>query len=230
MPRRGYEIIIDPKMPRPWQRDPSSFKHPELLKWIKDNRAEILAAIFTMARSWIKAGKPAAKDLPVLGGFENWAKTIGGILAHAGITDFLGNLDALYDKSEVDDGWQAFLTAWYEIFKSGRVKVKDVVESLKDDKEFANCLPPDLDIEDKSLNRKLAWRLRKKEGVRYANGLFIERSGLNNNAVEWRTVLTPGYSLEGSFMEALKEDEAENEVIPIGRFNRKLKNKQRIFK
>lgn len=195
LPRRCYEVAIDPKLPRPWQRKPENFKHPMLIEWVQAHRGEILGAIFTMARGWIQAGRPVPADLPVLGGFEEWTRVVGGILAHSGVEGFLQNLTELYEKSETDDGWAGFLAAWYGVWGEGRIKVAEVIKKLQDDEEFANSLPGNLDINDKSLNRKMGNRLREKEGVRFVNGLFIERSGTAQRAVEWRVRLTPGYEM-----------------------------------
>jgi len=56
LPRRAYlsRIIVD--MAKPWRRDPSCFRHPELEAWVSANRGKILAAGLTLARAWIVAG------------------------------------------------------------------------------------------------------------------------------------------------------------------------------
>jgi hypothetical protein len=45
-----------------------------------------------------------------MGGFDRWERVVGGILAHAGVSGFLGNLDQLYEEAdEEDSSWETFL-------------------------------------------------------------------------------------------------------------------------
>ena len=196
LPRRCFEIMIDPKMPRPWLREPGTFRHPNLLEWVAEHRGHLLAAVFTLARAWVQAGRPLPNDLPVLGGFEEFVEVVGGILAFAGIGGFLENLSDMYERSEEDDGWAGFLSAWYEVFGEEGATVSQIVDELLDSSHFADTLPPELDITDKQLTRKLGRRLAKREGFRHVNGLFIERGGTYRRAIQWRCLLTEGYTFE----------------------------------
>jgi hypothetical protein len=39
---------------------------------------------------------------------------VGGVLAHAGVDGFLGNLEGLYAQADEDEiVWEAFVEAWY---------------------------------------------------------------------------------------------------------------------
>jgi len=115
LPRRCYRIRLDPHISRPWMR--TGFKHEDLLSWISEHRGELIAAVLTLARSWYIAGKPQAQDIPALGTFTNWARTIGGILEHCGVSGFLSNLENLYDEVDEDSAqWEAFFTAWRQIY------------------------------------------------------------------------------------------------------------------
>lgn len=197
LPRRCFEILIDPKMPRPWLRKPGEFRHPNLLAWVRENRGRLLAAVFTMARAWIQAGRPVPDDLPALGGFEAFVGVVGGVLAHAGVSGFLSNMIDLYEKSEQDDGWAGFVETWYGVFGENGVTVANAVREMQENPRFAEMLPPELSIDDKGLSRKLGNRLRKREGFRHPNGLYVERSGEFRRAIEWRVRLTEGFDLNG---------------------------------
>ena len=130
MPRRCYWIRLDSQLARPWQRPTEGFRHPNLLGWVGENRGDLLAALMTIARAWFVAGKPAA-EVPPLGSFEVWARTVGGILAFAGVRGFLQNLDALYEQNDEETGeWEAFLLAWSEVFGEETITVADLCDTL----------------------------------------------------------------------------------------------------
>jgi hypothetical protein len=86
MPRRCYQIRLNARTARPWKR---TFAIPDLDAYVRTNRGELLAALLTIARAWWAAERPQA-SVPTLGGFSEWANTLGGILAHAGVPGFLG--------------------------------------------------------------------------------------------------------------------------------------------
>lgn len=56
-----------------------NFKHPDLPAFIRQERPRIVGALVGMVLDWIHEGKPPGNV--VLGGFEAWASTVGGILA-----------------------------------------------------------------------------------------------------------------------------------------------------
>jgi hypothetical protein len=108
--RRCYWVRLDAKLARPWQR--GGFRHDDLLGWVAEHRGEIVAALLVLARAWFVAGRPGA-PAPPLGNFGPWAKAVAGVLARAGITGFLGNLEELYDEADESAGqWEAFRHSW----------------------------------------------------------------------------------------------------------------------
>jgi hypothetical protein len=130
MPRRCYWIRLDSQLARPWQRPTEGFRHPNLLGWVSEKRGELLAALLTIARAWHVAGKPAA-EVPPLGSFEAWARTVGGILAFAGVQGFLQNLEALYEQNDEETSeWEAFLLAWSEVFGEATITVAELCDTL----------------------------------------------------------------------------------------------------
>ena len=184
LPRRCYSIRLDAKIPRPWTR--SGFKHQNLLGWVKENRSKILSVVFKLAQNWIYAGRPIPEDLPVLGNFEEWTQTIGGILHYAGITGFLENLEEMYEKSEQDEGWEGFLSAWYELFGNREFTVKEILYKLQNNEDFARALPENFDINNKNFTRQFGQAIKKKEGMVFPSKLKIERDGVTHHAIIWK--------------------------------------------
>jgi hypothetical protein len=109
MIRRVYPIRMDAEMERPWIG--REYAIDNLEEWTKEHRGELVSSLLTLARSWFSAGRPEPSVNP-LGSFEEWTRTVGGILEHAGVDGFLNNLDDLYET--VDDEtaeWAGFLSA-----------------------------------------------------------------------------------------------------------------------
>jgi putative DNA primase/helicase len=103
--RRTVYIRLDAKVERPYLRD--GFKHP-LPSWAIEHRAELVWAALIMIQNWIAYGRPAGKA--TLGSFEDWARTIGGILEAGGISGFLANQTNFYEQAGAEtELWSAFV-------------------------------------------------------------------------------------------------------------------------
>ena len=64
-----------------------------------------------------------------LGSFEEWTRVIGGIVAGAGISGFLANLDAFYEAAVTEVArLRAFVERWWETYGSEPVSARDLVE------------------------------------------------------------------------------------------------------
>ena len=109
---------------RPWQR--TGFRHPDLLGWGTQHRGELVAAILTIVRGWLAAGRPPFSGRP-LGSFEEWSRLVGGITEYAGIAGFLDGTSELYDDAVSDaDEKAAFCEAWLARFGEAPVSVADL--------------------------------------------------------------------------------------------------------
>lgn len=200
LPRRCYSVRMDAHSAQPWLRT-VEYAHPDLRKWTRENRGWIVAAILTLARAWIRAGRPVPEDNPSLGSFEDWCAVVGGILHFSGIEGFLGNLDTMYENMDQDTAqWELFLLAWKECFNESEVSVADLYDHLKretDSKEglfksqqLFESLPDWLsdDFQKKSsFVRRLGKALSKKDGVCFTCGLRLTRgSTKKRRAVLWK--------------------------------------------
>ncbi len=115
MKRRVYPIRMDAEMERPWMG--REFEIDNLEQWTKDHRGELVSALLTLARSWFAEGKPRP-DVELLGSFEAWTRTVGGILEHAGVESFLDNLGELYEHMDQETTeWAGFLEALHTYFR-----------------------------------------------------------------------------------------------------------------
>jgi hypothetical protein len=190
IPRRSYWIRLDAQDAQPWQR--SGFKIPNLKNWILENRAELVGALLTIARSWYAAGQPKG-EAPILGSFEEWSRIIGGILHHVKVLGFLENLQELYEQSDPSEGqWQGFLDHIYHRYSGGDFGVVDLVRLLRVDPQYHSILPDDLidDGRDGNLfTKKVGNAFRQRVDRRYgAFGVHLVKAGLDRSTktVRWR--------------------------------------------
>jgi hypothetical protein len=191
LPRRCFPINLDPMIARPWER--GGFRHKDLRKWVSDCRGDLLAAILTLAKAWYLAGRPAPeKPMPRLGSFEEWAETVGGILAFGGIPGFLENLEKFHLEADVDaPEWETFLKVWGEVFGEEAQTCQEVIEALKNDPLFAATLPGDLGsiFQDtkKSFGKSFGRALARIENRPFGNeGLAMQRDGSKNGSLLWK--------------------------------------------
>jgi len=191
LPRRTVWVRMDAHRARPWQRDHHSFRHPDIFEWVQDNRGVLLAAILTIGRAWVVAGKPVPSNLPALGGYESYSRTLGGALALMGVPGFLGNLSAMYDEvDETTPAWMAFLETWQtELGERGNHTSVDLVTKLNENAALKAALPDWLaDMSVRNYQRKLGNALAKVKDVQFPNGLMVVKAGDYHRAACWRVV------------------------------------------
>jgi hypothetical protein len=129
--RRTIRIRIDAKVDRPWQRDSSQFRHPNIISWVKQNRGELIWAALTLTKAWIAAGCPEPKGITPFGSFEEYSRVIGGILQVAGVKGFLGNADEFYETSDSEGAdLRFFVSKWWERFEGKPVGVSEIYKLI----------------------------------------------------------------------------------------------------
>jgi hypothetical protein len=110
--RRTLRITIDPRVPNPESR--TGFKcHPIL--WTRENRAEYITALLTVARAWVVAGRPMP-EVKRSDDYAVWVKTIRGILEFAGFPGTFSNAEQRKERSAEDEEWAIFLEAIVDSF------------------------------------------------------------------------------------------------------------------
>ena len=113
MARRSVLTRLDDRSEHPEDRD--GFKHP-LPAWALEHRGKLVSACLSLIGAWVKAGSPRGTD--TMGGFEDWAATMGGILKTVGVKGFLQNRDVIRTKGDRQTAdWIAFCRKWYEIYR-----------------------------------------------------------------------------------------------------------------
>ena len=122
--RRSVHVRITPNVDQAWLRD--KFKHTPITGWAQAHRSALVRAALILIQAWIADGRPAG--VASLGSYEQWAHTMGGILAVAGVPGFLGNLQDLYAEADDDDAdWREFVAAWWDQHHDAEVLIVDLV-------------------------------------------------------------------------------------------------------
>jgi len=123
MTRRTIRSRLDAKMDQPWLH--RRFRHSALLEWAKAHRGDLVWGALTLIQAWLSAGRPPGRRS--LGMFEEWARTMGGILEVAGIRGFLENLQEFYETADTEGAaWRTFVAAWWIAYEERGVKVGDL--------------------------------------------------------------------------------------------------------
>ncbi len=209
--RRVLMSRIDAETAMPWLRE--DFRHPDLLRWVRENRGRLIAAALTLGVAWVRAGCPEPERMPPLGGYEGWRHVVGGILEHAGGTELLGNAMDVFLEGDTDlRQWEGFLSAVFDEFGSHPWTVSDLKTRLdREVKEVTafrtlvhETLPDDLSDAfvdpHRSFARVCGRALARQEGRRFPSGLMIRRGKTVQRATQWVIIQTKGSdqaSLEG---------------------------------
>ncbi|MFO0658902.1 MAG: hypothetical protein U0165_03575 [Polyangiaceae bacterium] len=103
---------------KPEERE--GFKHPELIDWVKQNRARLLGAALTILRGYFVAGCPTQAIKP-WGSFSGWTKVVRGALAWVGQPDCGETRRALQESSDTEAGaLSELLRGWSEVDPRGK--------------------------------------------------------------------------------------------------------------
>lgn len=201
LPRRTYLIRLDAKMSNPWERDPSRFRHPELMRWVSQNRGDLVAALLTLGRSWFVEGCPELETAPIVGGFEGWIRVVGGVIEnaeseHFPSSAFLGNRTEFHEKADPSaKEWERFLEEWFLTYSNTPKRIRDVCSDLVDEDDLRDALPERLfEIYDRGgqVNRAMGDEFRKREGRRHGEqGYFLSQGPYDTRKKVTRWIVRP---------------------------------------
>jgi hypothetical protein len=138
MARRVLRCVIDAG-PDPELRE-FPF-NPE--EWMREHRAAYLAALMTLVRAWVCAGKPLG-DSPGSDSYGTWRKTIDGLMNVCGLA---GGFDPLANRVRLgksDEEWGVFLEAVHGVMGSDAWRMSELVSALEAGRIDAELLPGSL--------------------------------------------------------------------------------------
>ncbi len=193
--RRTYMIELASSVERPDLRPAESFRQPNLLRWVRENRAQLLSALLVLARAWSAEGMKIT-DGPVLSSFEGWSRVIGSVLRFGGLTDFLGNEDRKRDVAEEESNLerQILLARVHEVVGDRPFTLKELHELTKGNDDVAFAVSPFMGSKtswgDPEAVKQLGYAVRTfREGV-YGGRKLVKVASGRDGAIYAVTMVT----------------------------------------
>lgn len=184
MARRFVSIRLDANLERPYEG--RTFKHPNLTRWAKEHRGELVWACLTLVRAWMAAGSPLGQS--IMASFEHWSQVIGGILDVAGIGGFLANRgNTLETMNTTEYEWSGFVGRWWELHQDKPLTVRELTAIATSDGDVG-WLPSLFDDDRKKPSSVLAQKLGLKVGRVYGDRKITAAPEGNKRATAYRLV------------------------------------------
>ncbi len=107
--RRVLISRLESPLENPEERPEGEFRHPDLLAWIRRERARLVRAALTVLRGWVCAGRPRSgvgrdgKPWSIKtwgGGFEEWSAIVPAAIVWAGGVDPMATRPAMTGEEE----------------------------------------------------------------------------------------------------------------------------------
>jgi hypothetical protein len=196
--RRIATVALDPPEANHHLR--TDFTITDLDAWMLQHRGALLAAILTIARGWVVAGRPIVAVRS--DDYAPWVGGLRGMLGWAGFPGTFGGSSTDVAVSSDDEEWHAFLVELHGAFSTEPFTVKDLVGELRDPylggRIDAAALPGDLaqqwshirDGKDTGFRKSLGWWLKNRAG-RYAAGWSLVAAGVDGHSKAPRYVVKP---------------------------------------
>lgn len=193
MTRRALLCSLDPKVERPelrkFDRDP--------IATVKADRGVYVAAVLTILRAHIAAGRP--KQCDPLGSFTEWSDLVRSSLLWLGCADPVATMEAARARDPRLDDLQAVISQWDKIIGDERVSVRDVItkavarpapnpfESSADftHPEFREALLA-VAGQGGAINSKRLGKWLASNAMRIIAGAFFKQDGLYTGIMTWK--------------------------------------------
>jgi hypothetical protein len=187
--RRVCHVRLESPQARPEERQ--DFRHPHLLAWVGEHRAELLAAALTILRGYCAAGRPD-QGLRAWGSFEGWSALVRAAVVWVGLPDPGDTRLLLQEQADVAaEAMNVILACWERLDPERRgLTAAEVLHRLH---QASPDDPPDYyaDLRDaleallgkpdaRSLGTKLRSYRRRVFGDR-----FLDQTGTQQRAARW---------------------------------------------
>ena len=126
--RRFVWVNIDPNTPNPEMR--TGFAIDDLPLWVQTNRAKIVAALLTLVRAWVSAGKSRKRTRT--DGFADAIEIAQAVLDLAGIPGTIASKEnaPVSGVAHEDDEWTAWYEAIFDKFGTKLFKAKELMAAI----------------------------------------------------------------------------------------------------
>jgi hypothetical protein len=185
MARRCITIRIDPAVEIPAAL---TFKRPELVREVLQDREKYVSAALTIIRAWIISGKHKTDCKPLVS-YGEWSDLCRQPLLWLGCDDpTLSVFEALSEDPDRETLGR-LLTAWQATFDRSPAMVRDAVNKAYDfhgkNTELKEVLHDIADERGEINRRRLGWWIKRHAG-QVVGGLRFVRDGGSSPAEKWR--------------------------------------------
>ncbi len=137
--KRIVPIFLQPKDDHPEDRD--DFVHAEIEQYARCQRPKVLAVLLGLVEGWKAAGMPTSSAGRSIGGFEAWSRVVGGVLSHAGFTNWLSNQRAwARDADEWTADAETLVLAWLERYDDKDISATAILKLVRHLEIFPDVL------------------------------------------------------------------------------------------
>jgi hypothetical protein len=185
MTRRCITIHLDPGCEVPAAR---SFKRPDLVRNVLDDRGRYVSAALTIVRAWIVAGRPKV-DCKSMAGYGDWSDLCRQPLLWLGLADATESVFVAIAEDPDRETLDRLLTAWQLVFGKTPAMVRDAVKQATafhdEHTELREVLHDIADERGEINRRRLGWWIRRHAGRIVDGRRFVRASG-NRSAEAWQ--------------------------------------------
>ena len=142
--RRTLHIRLESPEERPEER--RDFHHPNLLAWIRRERARLVGAALSILVGYHTAGRPDLKLRP-WGGYEAWSDLIRSSIVWCGLPDPGETRQELAELADSEAAaLRLLISGWGKIDPEGYgLRVADVLDAITDYQKHSTTMPPGYD-------------------------------------------------------------------------------------
>jgi hypothetical protein len=181
--RRVIHCRLDAGMERPELRQFARAPLEEVIA----NRGDYIAAAITIVRAWHAAGRP--DRLPVMAGFGRWSDWVRSSLFWLSGVDICDSIERLREEDGQLQGFRAVLAAWFDVFGSEPVTVRELVREAEQENRnelreaLLNVAGRRGDLDNARLGRWLTAHQDQAVG-----GLALRTAGMDSHTktMRWR--------------------------------------------
>lgn len=184
MTRRCITINLASASEMPAQR---TFKNPNLIEDVSDQRGKYVSAALTIVRAWIHVGKPMTECKP-LAGYAQWAEWCRQPLLWLGYPD---PVQSIFTAMNHDPGRELlgrFLAKWDDLCGAKPFSVREVMKLIERSGDAASQLAEVLDDiagERERINRHRLGKWLSRHASRPVDGRYLVAASSNTQAVQW---------------------------------------------
>lgn len=135
--RRAIPITLQPEDDAPELR--STFKHPQLFKYVLKRRPRIWAVMMKLVENWKEAGRPSTSAK--MGGFEGWISSMSGIMMLAGADRWMTNWRSWVKQADPEgEDLKDLCSIWKTNYGNSITHAKEILQIAEENDLFGPLL------------------------------------------------------------------------------------------